>query len=98
VDNLPAPPSGEVSLDARIVRITERTVSSILSRTVIPMQNAMIETCSELRRDVNLLREDVDAIKATLYEAAPGTPCGDLQVHQERAGSRGPARDHRHAA
>ncbi|KUL26987.1 restriction endonuclease [Streptomyces regalis] len=42
------------------------------------MQNAMIETCSELRRDVNLLRKDVHAIKATLYEAAPGTPRPEL--------------------
>jgi restriction system protein len=44
VENLPAAPREEESLDARMVRITERTVSSILSRTVIPMQNAMIET------------------------------------------------------
>ncbi len=78
VENLPAAPGKEESLDSRIVRITERTVSSILSRTVIPMQSAMIETCSELRRDMNLLREDVDAIKATLYEAAPGTPRPEL--------------------
>ncbi|WP_234381936.1 restriction endonuclease [Streptomyces dysideae] len=78
VENLPATPSREGSLDARIVRITERTVSSILSRTVVPMQNAMIETCSELHRDVNRLREDVDAIKATLYEAAPGTSRPEL--------------------
>ncbi len=78
VENLPAAPRDEESLDARIVRITERTVSSTLSRTIIPMQNAMIDTCSELRRDVNLLREDVDAIKATLYEAAPGTPRPEL--------------------
>ncbi|GAB2989722.1 hypothetical protein GCM10023080_064610 [Streptomyces pseudoechinosporeus] len=78
VENLPAAPREEESLDARIVRITERTVSSILSRTVIPMQNAMIETCSELRRDVSRLREDVDAINATLYEAAPGTSRPEL--------------------
>lgn len=78
MSNLPTVPSSEESLDARNVRITERTVSSILSPTIIPMQNLMIETCSELRRDVNLLRKDVEAIKATLYDAAPGTPRPEL--------------------
>ena len=78
VDN-PSPPWDEDWLDGKIVQVTERTVHSILSRTVVPMLNALIDTSNEQRRDLMELRQDVEQIKRTLYSAAPGTRRPELQ-------------------
>jgi HJR/Mrr/RecB family endonuclease len=78
VDNPPTP-WDEDWLDAKIVRVTERTIHSVLSRTVVPMLNVLIATSAEQRRDLIELRQDVDRIKDTLYNAVPGARRPELQ-------------------
>jgi restriction system protein len=55
-------------LDDRIVRISERTVRTVLGQTVVPMLNALIQASGEQRRDLIELRDDVERIKRTLRE------------------------------
>jgi restriction system protein len=55
-------------LDARIERISERTVTRILGKTVVPMLNALIESAGEHRRDLAELRQDIERVERRLTQ------------------------------
>ncbi|MFI5616066.1 restriction endonuclease [Streptomyces sp. NPDC051567] len=65
----PGPHADDVeSLDERISRLSEEGFTRLLSRTVVPMIGALVETSGEQRRELLSLRQDVEQIQQRLVE------------------------------
>lgn len=56
------------ALDERIAEVSAETASRLISRTVIPMLNHLIQASGEQRRALTGIREDLERVRRTLRE------------------------------